>query len=279
MKTNRISHARSVKPHPRRGTASLELMMFMPTYAAMIMLLFTVFSFARTRGEVAVEVRHEAWKNRERPNDATLKSLDVLQKEALTVGRILNGEQEPGLGLVSESGEKDATLYLKTLKLLTDIHLDHAVMTDTWDYTVIPFEDERRHRQLNLDERILVFGNVDPRAFGRLAFASSTAVAQATSLQESLSRISNESLSDLKTTKSQLSLAIKEANTKITQHRSELATRQAMITADSALIANLKEDIARLQEDLENKTDLNKRLGALLEDLSGTKFDGSVHDE
>jgi hypothetical protein len=272
MRKFRIDRHRSFKNSNRQGTASLELTLFMPTYAAMLMVLFTIFSFARTRGEVAIETRHEAWMNRAQSGNQT-ESLEVSTADTEEVGRILNHEQAPTLGLVTATRQKNAKIYLKTLNLFTDIQLDHAVMTDCWDYKTVPFEDQENHPRLNLAERTLVFGSVDRGAFGILPSAASGFGGQAGSLQQSLVQGRNQAMSRINQAKVKVTRAISATKKKLKNLNAELEQHMNITPPDQVVIADLKKkvadaskEIAKLNHELSNLNDSVAHLASFLSD-------------
>lgn len=259
MRKIRIDRTRPFNNSNRQGTASLELTLFMPTYAAMLMVLLTIFSFARTRGEVAVQSRHEAWMNRAQSGKQT-EPLEVSSGSAEVVGRILNHEQDPTLGLVTATQQKNATIYLKTLNLFTDIQLDHAVMTDTWDYETIPFEEQNNHPRLSLAERTLVFGSIDRGVFGGLASATSGFVGEAGSLQQSLSQGRNQAMSRINQAKSKVSREISATERKLKNLNAELNQKMNIVPPDEVVISQLKSKISAASKELAK---LNKELSNL----------------
>ena len=230
----------------------------MPTYAAILMVLFTIFSFARTRGEVAVETRHEAWMNRAQSGKQT-EPLEVSGVSAEVVGRILNHEQDPTLGLVTATRQKNATIYLNTLNLFADIQLEHAVMTDTWDYETIPFEEQNNHPRLSLAERTLAFGSIDRGVFGGLASATSGFDRRAGSLQQSLDQSRNQAMSRINQAKAKVTRAISTMERQLKNLNAELEQQMNIIPPDEAAIADLKKkvnavlkELAKLNEQLSN---------------------------
>jgi len=258
MRKLRISRPLRFKNSNRHGTASLELTLFMPTYAAILMVLFTIFSFARTRGEVAVETRHEAWMNRAQSGKQT-EPLEVSGVSAEVVGRILNHEQDPTLGLVTATRQKNATIYLNTLNLFADIQLEHAVMTDTWDYETIPFEEQNNHPRLSLAERTLAFGSIDRGVFGGLASATSGFDRRAGSLQQSLDQSRNQAMSRINQAKAKVTRAISTMERQLKNLNAELEQQMNIIPPDEAAIADLKKkvnavlkELAKLNEQLSN---------------------------
>jgi len=259
MKKNTTHHSGADKHQTRRGTVPVELALFLPTYAAMIMVLFTIFSFARTRGEVAVETRHEAWMKRKTPGKETL-ALPVSSGEAEQVGRILNHEQDPTLGLVSARHQKNATVYLKTLNLLTDIQLEHAVLTDTWDYRTIPFEEEQHHHRLQLGKRILAFGSIDRGAFGGLASATGGFSGQASGLQKSLNHDRDQATSRVNQAKESVSREISATQKMIHSLESEVKKLQKMFPLDEDLIQELQKKIS---DQTRKRVKLNQQLSHL----------------
>ena len=273
MKKSTTHHSEAVKHQTRRGTVTMELALFLPTYAAMIMVLFTIFSFARTRGEVAVETRHEAWMKRETPGKVTL-ALPVSAGEAEQVGRILNHEQDPTQGLVSARHRKNATVYLKSLNLLTDIQLDHAVMTDTWDYKTIPFEDEKHHHRLQLGKRIPAFGSIDRGAFGGLASATAGFSEQASGLQQSLNHDRDQAMRRVNQARESVSREITATQKRIHSLDSEVQKLKNVFPPDELLIAKLqnriraeKRKLAILHQQLSH---LNSAVKSLGNEVSGS---------
>ena len=256
----------------RKGTAPIELTLFLPIYAAILMVLFTIFSFARTRGEVAVETRHEAWMNRSRPGKETA-SLDVSQGDAEKVGRILNHKQDPTLGLVSATRQKNATVYLKTLKLFTDIQFNHAVMTDTWDYKTMSFEEQNRHSRLTLAERTLVFGSIDRGAFGGLASATSGFAGKAGSLQQSLDQRRNQAMTRVNQAKAIVSRAISATESRLKSLNTELEEKLDIVPQDEQAISELKSRIAAASKEVAS---LKKQMSDL--DASATHLASSLGD-
>ena len=151
----------------RRGLASLELAIFLPLYAAALMILFTIFSFARTRNEVTMQARFAAWDRVDDlgPETETLSDTGDTQR----LGLILDNSQDPELGLVSSQVEADADNWHKPLQLLTRMEHSHAFLTDPWDYRTIPFETKQEHDRLKLDQRVRVFGRFSIRTFMSLS--------------------------------------------------------------------------------------------------------------
>lgn len=165
----RIISARqpSKRSQRRRGTAQIELTLFLPLYAAFLMVLFTQFSFARTKSQVAIKSRHQAWTDRAATIDQK-QTLDVESGTASRVGKILNGDADPTAGLVTATTDKDATVYLKTMKLFTNLEKDHAVFSDPWDHLTMPFERQGDHSRLTLDRRAAAIAAFDLDTFATL---------------------------------------------------------------------------------------------------------------
>ncbi len=166
-------------PPVRRGTVQLELAMFLPLYAALLLALLTLCSFSRTRQRVVVEARHAAWEQRGLTGAQT-QQLET-NAGAVQIGRILQNSQSPAAGLVSGQSTGNGRLFLKTLQAATGTHSRHFVLTDPWDSRVLTFPGQRQHPALSLDARQGIFGGLDPGAFRDLAASVRGFVNSATS--------------------------------------------------------------------------------------------------
>ncbi len=251
----------SVRLGKRRGTAQIELALFLPTYAAMIMIMFTVFSFTRTRGQTAVDARHEAWMKRDKTGSQT-EVLSVSAADTEQLGRILNNEQDPSLGLVTASSQKNARIYLKTLDLLTDIRLDHAVLTDPWDYRTIPFEEQQQHPRLQADKRISVFGTVNRGAFASLASVTAGFSAEASVIQQNVRqsrarasrRVSRaketvaQKISETEMSLDRLNDDLRNELRLVPPNEQEIAELRSRIDKATQVISTLKQQLSKLDE-------------------------------
>jgi len=218
---------------PRRGTAQIELALFLPVYATFVMILFTISSFARTRSEVAIAARYDAWQKRDLIGDQTQPLADESGLSA-NVGRVLNGEQDPTLGLVDADQKKDATLWLKSLNLLTNLQNRHFVLTDVWDYRTLPFAEQGSHARLTLDKRTAAFGRVDRGAFSSLAAFSggSSAIGM-----NDIGAANQNTISSIRSDRTRLTQAINELSNRIARLRRRLdALRRADPVDTSAVL-------------------------------------------
>jgi uncharacterized protein YukE len=246
----------------RRGTTQMELALFMPLYAAMIMLLFTVFSFARTRSFVAIESRHQAWLERVRTGRET-ERLDFSEAgKARSVGRILNGSHDPAMGLVMAEVEEQAGIYLKSLNLDSALHQEHFVLTDPWDYQSLPFAGSGQHPGLQLDRRALVFGSLDPAAFSGLTGRLAESNSNARELAGKLSRVQQEANQKFNQVAQQLNQQIDQLRQQIRDLKKRLADLQKETPPDLIAIRDVYQQIqsasGKLTEQLRELSELNR---------------------
>jgi len=234
----------------RRGTAQVELALFLPTYVAAILILLTIFSYARTRGRVSVETRHSAWMQRDRFGNQT-DALDVGSAEAASVGRILAGSQDPTGGLVGASKSGDATIFLKSLDLMTSIQMEHHVLTDPWDHRVIPFETKSEHPRLVLARRTLVFGGLDIGVMRELASAAASGAAEAAGLNGQLAQQRNDARQKIAAAKRRVEQEIEQREDDVDRLEDELRDLEREVPPDEDRIEQVRSRINDLNREIE----------------------------
>jgi hypothetical protein len=261
----------------RRGTAQVELTLFLPTYAAAIMILLTIFSYARTRGDVAVETRHAAWLKRDLFGDAT-QSLNAATGTADYVGQILNGERDATRGLVQASKSDHASIFLKSLDLVTRIQLDHAVLTDPWDHRVLTFEPKADHPRLTLGSRTVVFGGFDRGAMQQLAAAAGTGALQAAQLNNDLSNQREQARRRIDRARAtvtrmidRLEQEIEAREDELSQLKRELARAQLQQPRDEEAVAALLDQIDECQDAIRSMTGEIDKLNQQLQTLNDAR--------
>lgn len=207
----------------RKGAAQVELAVFLPLYAAVLMLLPTLSNFVRTHQSVVITARHQAWMKQSRFGDET-ETLAGNESNIALPGRILLGEQEPSAGLISGRDESQATVYLKALDVAVDARSEHFAFTDPWDFRMLEFKDAGSHPRLTMGERVLFAGDVDRDAFASLA---NTAGASSAGASLQLSEIAR-------------------------QRKQAVEKSEQAITALTKAIDNTEDQILQLEEDLSN---------------------------
>ncbi|MBL8817755.1 MAG: hypothetical protein JNL58_17145 [Planctomyces sp.] len=254
----------------RRGTVQMELALFLPLYAAMLLILATIFSFAQTRSTVSIETRHAAWMKRHQIADET-KELSEISGEAQEAGRILNGEVSPTLGLVSSTMSKNATIYLKTFHAATKIQMEHVLFTDPWDHRVIKFEDREEHPRLMLDQRVLAFGQPDLGAFGKLASLSADFGGEASDLNGSLRAQRRAANKEIRAAVIKVQRNVTMTENRIKDLKQELENARNAIPANPDQIDLLNDELRESNEKLNELRGQLKELNKTGEFLSSAQ--------
>lgn len=251
----------------RRGTVQMELALFLPLYAAMLLILATIFSFAQTRSKVSIETRHAAWMKRHQTADET-DELAEISGEAQEAGRILNGEVSPSRGLVSAATSKNATIYLKTFHAATEIQMEHVLFTDPWDHRVIKFEDKNEHPRLMLDQRVLAFGRPDPGAFGKLASLSAGFGGEASDLNGSITAQRRAANKEIRAAVDDVQRNVTKTRNTIKDLEQDLEDARNAIPVDPDRIDQLNDDLRESENKLNELRNQLKELNKTVEFLT-----------
>ena len=232
----------------RRGSAPLELTLFLPIYAAALMCLFTTFSFARTRSHIETEARHQAWLQRAETRTSRPPLVGDGVSFALP-GRILNGSPDPAAGLVQEEEAGDATIYLRTLNLVGDMKAEHTVYSDVWDYRRIPFPEQGQHPRLRLDERSRIFGMSDIGAFSALGSASGIGASVAGNLSQSLNNRKQELNREVRAATQTLRRKLQTLEQRLDRVESQLGEARRQEPIDTELVSSLEKELGDLSRE------------------------------
>ncbi len=254
----------------RRGTVQMELALFLPLYAAMLLILATIFSFAQTRSKVSIETRHAAWMKRHEIADET-EELAEISGEAHEAGRILNGEISPTLGVVSSTTSKNATIYLKTFHTATEIQMEHVLFTDPWDHRVIKFEDKNEHPRLMLDQRVLAFGRPDLGAFGQLASFSAGFGGEASDLNGSIRAQRRAAKEEIRAAVDDVQRLMAQTQNRIEDLEQDLEDATNAIPVNPDKIDQLNDELREAKEKLNELRSQLKELNKTGEFLSASQ--------
>lgn len=238
----------------RRGIAQLELAIFLPLYAAMIAMLCTVFSFARTRNDVTLAARQEAWQQRYAAR-RNLQPIKTATKESATVGIILNKDRSPRSGRITGMQTRQATLWLKTLNLLTDMRQHHSVLADTWDHRTLKFESRASHGGLTMDRRSNAFGTGIAGAFRGLLNGNATNATLINSINTEIA----SSLDAVTTKITQLQQQTTQLYAKLSSLNTELRLLRKRKPVNKKAVAQIEKQIKQAKNELvENRRRLQK---------------------
>lgn len=236
----------------------MELTLFLPVYAVFLMLLLTLFSFARTKGEVAIESRHQAWMERSSPIDQK-RTLDTEVRMASSIGRVLNGDADPTSGLVKSEAQKDATMYLKTMNLFTNLEHDHYVFSDSWNHTTMPFEQQGSHSRLTLDRRAGAIATVGLDVFANLVSWKS-GVAAIIAQNNQLNALRNSAIAQIGQAANVNLNKISEAREQLSSLQQQLSEFREAVPPDPEAIRNKLSEIRNVERRLRTLSSVANKL-------------------
>ncbi len=242
--------SRSSPQQARKGSAQVELALFLPLYASVLMLLPTLSNFARTHQSVVINARHQAWVKQSSIGDKT-ETLAGNKSNLALPGRILLGQQEPSAGVISGRDEKQATVYLKALDVAVDAQSEHFAFTDPWDYRVLRFEDAASHPRLTMGERVLFAGDIDREAFAALATTAGAASPRSTAQLAEIARQRNQAIEKAKRAVAELTKSIDIAKDKVAQIEKDLSTARNQFPVDFAEVDSLTAALKSARQKLE----------------------------
>lgn len=251
----------------RAGTVQMELAMFLPLYATLLMVLFTICSFARTRHNVVITARHQAWMKQAQFGDET-EPLNGAGIEGEQINLILHGSQNPASGLISGNQEQNAKSYLKTLKVLTQSKSDHYVFTDPWDHRVLGFEDKNKHPRLTMDDRISVFGSLDLNSFSALASASAASPETASQRLQALQKSREQATAAANKALAKMRKEVQEQEQEISQLQQQLDDARSQTPPDVSAIDSLNEQLRTSNHELQKLKNRLHQLETMSDNLN-----------
>lgn len=234
----------------RKGSAQVELALFLPLYASVLMLLPTLSNFARTHQSVVINARHQAWLKQSDSGEAT-ETLASNGTNLELPGRILLGQQDPSAGVISGRDNNQATVYLKTLDVAMDAQSEHFAFTDPWDFRVLKFENAESHPRLTMGERVLFAGDVNREAFAALATTAGASSQGATAQLAAIARERQQAIEKAERAVAELSKSIKNAEDKVAQIEKDLSTARNQIPVDFAEVDSLNSALRSARQKLE----------------------------
>lgn len=234
----------------RKGSAQVELALFLPLYASVLMLLPTLSNFARTHQSVVINARHQAWMKQSAFGETTEKLAGNNANLELP-GRILLGQQDPSAGVISGRDKNQATVYLKALDVAVDAQSEHFAFTDPWDFRVLKFEDAASHPRLTMGERVLFAGDVNRGAFAALATTAGASSQGATAQLAEIARERQQAIEKAERAVAELTKSIDSAEDKIAQIEKDLATARNQIPVDFAEVDSLTAALRIARQKLE----------------------------
>lgn len=232
----------------------MELVLFLPMLVALLLTLFTVVSYVRTRSEAAVLARHAAWSARDRP--AHHADRLPVGPEATDVGRIPGGVQPPDSGLVPSEVTRRAVRFLASLNMSPRLTIRHCVLTDSWDHLTIPFADRGDHPRLVLEPRATVFGPIDRDVFAQLAGIGAAAglagqlnAARLNSVRQA-SRETSQAMRAVQNRIDDLQERARELENRIRELEAAEMPDADLIDAERNRLDNVRSEISELEEKL-----------------------------
>ena len=264
------STGRSPQLRRRRGSVQIELALFLPLYASILMVLPTLSSFARTHQNVVVNARHDAWLKQSEYGEAT-ERLENSPSNLEVLGQVLLEQQDPSSGVVSGQNEGKGSIYLKALDVAVDTQSEHFVLTDPWDYRVLEFEDQQNHPRLMMGERLTFVGNINRGAFAELTLKAGAAAQDAS---QKLAKIGNQrGKAEQEATKAEKAVnrLIDQAEADIEEIQNNLVSAENRIPVDVNLVNSLnrqlrstQQELKELRENLQELEKMNKALRSVL---------------
>lgn len=140
----------------RRGNASLELAIFLPLLALMIMGIFTVASYSISHCRIETETRQSAWKFRNVAwRSSELKKLEVPvtgNDLVITTGSLKTHPAE----FIRSEEKRTAYSFLQGIEN-GKLKNQHLVLGGVWDFREIQFQKKRNHSRLELGRKTEFF--------------------------------------------------------------------------------------------------------------------------
>jgi hypothetical protein len=147
---------------PRRGLATLELVLCLPLLAVLLVLILAAGQGMVARCEQAARARYEAWSGRlDQPSGS-----DLAESASGRLGIVVDGDPAQGLREARPSRPIGLNLGLSWASLAVSAH--HAMLAGTWDHRVIQL---RQTPPLVPHTKALVYAGQAPGTLDSLATA------------------------------------------------------------------------------------------------------------
>jgi len=244
----------------RRGSAPLELMMFMPMYVILLAVFLAIASHSRERTAVTTAVRHQSWMRRGDIGEQT-ETLP-LNENQMTLAGILRGSQEATGGLVQEEGTGQPSRRFMSFIPAGRFHFEHAIVTDPWDHRVLKFADHRQHPALSLDQRCSAFGSVSTGIMSGLGGVSASLSGLAGQLKQQIHTRRQQALREMNASEQRLNQILQDAE----QEREGLIDQLRAAEQDEQPNVVLVEDLRRrIQQKQQSIDRVRMQIGQLQE--------------
>jgi len=233
----------------RRGSAPLELLMFMPMYVILLAIFLTIASYSRERTSVTTAVRHQAWMRRGDVGKRTEKL--QLNGMETTLAPILSGLQDAAGGLVQEHRTGRSASQLLSFIPASQIQMEHAIVTDPWDHRVLKFPEQRQHPALSLDPRCAVFGTVSSGQMSSLLGVSTAFNGLAGELQAQIQQSRQQALREINSNEQRLNQILQDADRERDDLIAQLHAAEQEAVPNRVLIDDLRRRIQGKQESID----------------------------
>lgn len=151
-----MKRSRNIQHDQRGGSAQLEVLIFLPLFATLLMTLMTVGTYGRAKLQSIERAREDAWRATTRRERVVLKLSGNAQSHFAEISTVLNREQPAGHGLVHGEGKSIVKTRVPGFRQAVVMH-SCFLLQDSWDYRTLRFQNKDAHGQVTLDRRATGF--------------------------------------------------------------------------------------------------------------------------